>query len=91
MAQPQSPENGQVSLQFVQNESPQAYYFHYAMHCLNLSASAAVEISTIQNAEHVTRNVVKMFRTCAKKTALLKFCIKEDVFSHGETIRYLVG
>ena len=55
----------------VQNESPLAYYFHCAMHCLNLSASAAVKVSAIQNAEKVARKIVKMFKASAKKTALL--------------------
>ena len=32
-----------------------------------------------------------MFKTSAKKTALLKSCIKEDVSSQGKTKRYLVG
>ena len=75
----------------VQNESPLAYYFYCATHCLNLSASAAVKVSAIQNAKNVERKVVKMFKTSAKKTALLKSCIKEDVSSQGETKRYLVG
>ena len=68
----------------VQNESPLAYYFHCAIHCLNLNAFAAVKVSAIQNSENVTRKVVKMFETSAKKTALLKFCIKEDVFTVEE-------
>ena len=37
----------------VQNKSPLAYYFYCAMHCLNLSASAAVKVSAMQNAENV--------------------------------------
>ena len=53
----------------VQNKSPLAYYFYRAMHCLNLSASAAVKVSAIQNAENVARKVVKTFKTNAKKTA----------------------
>ena len=55
--------------------------------------AAAVKASVVQNAENVARKVVKMFKTIAKKTALLKSCIKEDVSSgQGETIkRYLVG
>ena len=53
------------------------------MHCLNLSASAAVKVSTIQNAENVARKVVKMLKTSAKKTALLKSCVKEDASSIG--------
>ena len=61
------------------------------MHCSNLSTSAAVKVSATQNAEIIARKVVKMFKTSAKKTALLKSCIKEDVSSQGETKRYLVG
>ena len=53
------------------------------MHCLILSSSAAVKVSAIQNAENVARKVVKMFKISAKKTALLKSCIKEDVSSQG--------
>ena len=75
----------------VQNESPLAYYSHCAMHCLNLSASAAVKVSTIQNTKNVAKKVVKMSTISEKKTALLKFCIKEDVSSQGETKCYLVG
>ena len=77
----------------VQNEFPLAYHFHCVMHCLNLSASAAVKVSAIQNqnTKNVARKVVKMFKTMAKKTALLKSCIKEDVSSQTETKRYLVG
>ena len=41
------------------------------MHCLSLSASAAVKVSAIQNAENVVRKVVKIFKTSAKKIALL--------------------
>ena len=73
----------------VQNESLLAYYFHGVMHCLNLSASAAVKVSAKQNAKNVARKVNKMFETSAKKTALLKSCIKEDVSSQEETKRYL--
>ena len=46
----------------VHNESPLADYFHCAMHCLNLSASAAVKVSAIQNAENVARKVVNIFK-----------------------------
>ena len=75
----------------VQNEFPLAYYFHCAIHCLNLSASAAVKVSAIQNAENVARKAVKMFKASAKKTALLKCCIKKDVSSQVEAKRHLVG
>ena len=63
----------------VQDELPLAYYFYCRTHCLNLSASAAVKVSAIQNAKNVARKAVKMFNTRAKKTVLLKSCIKEDV------------
>ena len=75
----------------VQNQSSSGYYFYCATHCLNLSASAAVKVSAIQNAKNLARKVIEMFKTSAKKTALLKFCIKKDVSSQGETKRYLVG
>ena len=75
----------------VQNESPLSYYFYCATHCLNLSASAAVKVSAMQNAKNVARKVVKMFKISAKKTALLKSCINENVYSPGETKRYIVG
>ena len=75
----------------VQNESPLVYYFHCAMHCLNLSASAAVKVSAIQNAENIARKVVKMFKASTKKTALLNCCINKDLSNQGEAKRYLVG
>ena len=43
----------------VQNESPLAYYFHCAKHCINLSACAAVKVSAIQNAENVAQEWLK--------------------------------
>ena len=75
----------------LQNKSPLVYYFHCALHCSNLSASAAVKLSATQNTENVARKMVKIFKTSAKKTAWLKSCIREDVSSQGETGRYLVG
>ena len=75
----------------VQNKSALANYFHCAMHCISLSASAAVKVSAIQNAKNVARKVVKMFKTSVKKTASLKSCLREDVSSQGETKRHLVG
>ena len=53
------------------------------MHCLNLSASASVKVSAMQNAESDARKVDKMW-TGEKKKAWLKSCIKEDVSSSGE-------
>ena len=70
-----SERSGDTSI--VQNESALALYFHCIMHCLNLSASATAKVSVIQNAEKVARKVVKMFKTSAKKTAILKSCIKD--------------
>ena len=60
------------------------------MHCLSLSASAAVKVSATKYAENVARKVVKIFKISAKKTALLKSCIKEDVSSQREAKLYLV-
>ena len=78
MAQPQWLAIGQASLQL--SKMNLCRHFHCAMHCLNLSVSAALKVSVIQNAEHVARKVVKMW-TSAKKSAWLKSCIKEDVFT----------
>ena len=61
------------------------------MHCLNLSASAAVKVSAMQNAENVARKVDKMFKASAKKTALLKCCIKEKASNQEKAKRSLVG
>ena len=38
-----------------------------------------------------TTLLVKMLKTSVKKTTLLRFCMKEDVSSQGETKLYLVG
>ena len=47
MAQPQWPVHSQAVrsgvASIVENESPLAYYFYCAMHCLNMSVSAAVK------------------------------------------------
>ena len=56
MAQPQWSANSQASLQLFKTNllsSLLAHYFHCAMHCLNLRASAAVKVSAMQNAENV--------------------------------------
>ena len=93
MAQPQWPANGQASLQLFKTNLGRHIIFTVLcnVHCLNLSASAAAKVSAIQTAENVARKVVKMFKTSVKKTALLKYCIKEDVSSQGETARCFVG
>ena len=69
-----SEQSGVTSI--VQNESPLAHYFHCAMHCLNLSDSAAVKFSAIQNAENVARKVVKMFKTSAKKNSVVEILLQ---------------
>ena len=91
MAQPQWSANGQASLQLFKTNLRWHIIFTVLCIALNLSASAAVKVSAIQNAENVARKVVKMSKTSAKKTALLKSWIKENVSSQGETKRYLVG
>ena len=65
-----------VTLIIVKNESSLVYHFHGATLCLNLSTSAAVKVSAMQNAENVARKVLKMFKTGAKKTALLFLRLK---------------
>ncbi|KAJ8035282.1 52 kDa repressor of the inhibitor of the protein kinase [Holothuria leucospilota] len=62
----------------IQNEAPLAFYFHCAMHCLNLSASAAIKVPPIRNAENVVREISTTFRASAKKTNLLKCLIESD-------------
>ena len=91
MAQPQWPANGQESLQLFKTYLRWHIYFYCTTHCLNLSASVAAKVSAMQNAKNFARKVVKMFETSAKKTTLLKSCIKEDISSQGETKRYLAG
>ena len=62
------------------------------MHCLTLSASAAVKVSAMQNAKNVARKMLKMFWTSVKKIALLKSCASKEILSsQRETKRYLVG
>ena len=96
MAQLQWPANDQASLQLFKTSLCWHIIFtlfskQCNMHCLNSSASAAVKVSAIQNAENVAQKVVEIFKTSVKKTVLLKFFIKEDVSSQGETKRYLVS
>ena len=68
IAQPQWPANGQAKRRsIVQNESPKIYYFHCAMHSLNLSASAPVKVSAIQNAETLHEKWLKCLRPERKK------------------------
>ena len=94
MAQPQWPTNGQVSFRLFKMNLRwrRPYYFHCAMHCLNLSASAAVKFSNTKCCKRYTkRQVFKCLRPVLRKQRCLSPCIKEDVFSRGETKRYLVS
>ena len=84
MAQSQWPANGQASLQLFK-PNLRWHIIFTTTHCLNLSATAAVTVSAIQNAENVARKVVKMRKARAKKSP----AIKEDVSSQAETKRYL--
>ena len=72
MAQPQWPANGHASLPLLTNLRRHIIFTVLCnMHCLNLSASAAVKVSAMQNAENVARKVVRfrMFKASAKNTA----------------------
>ena len=60
MAQPQRPANSQTSLQWFKTNLLWLIIFTVLWHCLNLSASAAVKVSAMQNAENIARKVVKM-------------------------------
>ena len=51
----------------VQNEPPLAYYFYCAVHCLNLSASAGVKASAIQNAKTLHEKWLKCLRPVRRK------------------------
>ena len=55
--------------------APLAYFFHCTSHCLNLSASQAVSVPTVSQAQVVIKEVSNCFRSSAKQTQLLKDCI----------------
>ena len=61
----------------VLKQAPHAYYFHCAMHCLNLSTSRAVTVPAIQHARVIVRYVSACFRSSAKRAELLKTCIQK--------------
>ena len=61
------------------------------MHCLTLSASAAVKVSAMQNAKNVARKMLKMFWTSEENSVVEVLRIKGDLSSQRETKRYLVG
>ena len=57
------------------SESNHAYYFHWAMHCLNLSAMKAVLVPALRNAHDTIKQVVTWFKSSSKRTSLLKSII----------------
>ena len=66
-----------ASLKF-RSESNHAYYFHCAMHCLNLSAMKAVSVPAIRNAHDTIKQVVTCFKSSSKRTSLLKSIIRNE-------------
>ena len=60
------------------SESNYAYYFHCAMHCLNLSAMKAVSLPAIRNAHDTIKQVVTYFKSSSKRTSLLKSIIRSE-------------
>jgi len=59
-------------------------------HWMNLSASQAVKVAAIRNAQTVVHEAASLFRTSAKKTAALKQCI-ENADDTRVTKRQLVS
>ena len=60
------------------SESNHAYYFHCAMHCLNLSAMKAVSVPAIRNAHYTIKQVVTCFKSSSERTSLLKSTIRNE-------------
>jgi hypothetical protein len=54
-----------------------AEYYHCMAHWVNLSASQAVKVAAIRNAQTVVQEASALFRTSSKKTAVLKQCIED--------------
>ena len=52
------------------SESNHAYYFHCAMHCLNLSAMKAVSVPAIRNAQNTIKQVITCFKSSSKKNII---------------------
>ena len=59
-------------------ESNHAYYFHCAMHCLNLSAMKAVSVPAIRNAQDAIKHIVTCFKFSSNGTSLLKSIILNE-------------
>ena len=66
-----------ASLKF-RSESNHAYYFHCAVHCLNLSAMKAVSVPAIRNAHDTIKQVVTCFKSSSKRTLLFKSIIRNE-------------
>ena len=60
------------------SESNHAYYFHCAMHYLNLSAMKAVSVPAIRNAHDTIKQVVTCFKSSSIRTSLLKSIIRNE-------------
>ena len=60
------------------SESNHAYYFHCAMHCLNLSAIKAVSVLAIRNSQDTIKQVVTCFKSSCIRTSLLKSIIRNE-------------
>ncbi len=54
-----------------------AYYFHCAMHYLNLVASQAIKVPGIRHAEDVVHEISKLFRPSTKRSDVLKTLIEQ--------------
>ena len=67
-----------------------ADYFHCMAHWMNLSGSQAVKVAAIRSAQTVVHEAASLFRTSAKKTAVLKQCI-EDADDTRVTKRQLIS
>ena len=65
----------QVAAAVFKQEAPNAEYFHCAMHSLNLSASKAVTVIEVQQAQDVVKETTSCFKQSAKRMSLLKSCI----------------
>ena len=59
-------------------EAPNAYYYHCAMHCLNLSTAKAITVKSISHAQDVIKDTVSCFKSSAKRAGFLKSCIQDE-------------
>ena len=59
-------------------EAPNAYYYHCAMHCLNLSTAKAITVKSISHVQDVIKDTVSCFKSSAKRAGLLKSCKQDE-------------